>query len=69
MLINSVTVTVIQISKNSGSLLTKAKINAAINLSIDIFMIARPELEKAKEFVLIKEIISLVENGDGDIKK
>ncbi len=48
------------ISKNSGANQTKGKIEAANKLDIDIFMIKRPKLAPAEEFISIKQLTSNV---------
>jgi len=50
------------ISKNSGSDQTKAKIDAAIKLGINISMISRPKLDEAKTFFDIKILLSSLKN-------
>ncbi len=48
------------LSKNSGSKQTKAKIEAALNLGMDIFMIARPKLKEANELFSTEHLLSYI---------
>ncbi len=48
------------ISKNSGSNQTKAKIEVANKLGVDIFMIQRPKLAPAKEFYSFEELKDII---------
>jgi len=50
------------ISKNSGSNQTRAKIDAAIELNINISMISRPKLDRAKTFTDMKTLLSCLKN-------
>jgi precorrin-6A/cobalt-precorrin-6A reductase len=51
------------ISKNSGGVQTEAKLQAALQLRLPVFMIARPELPPAHEVPTVGQAIAALRLG------